>query len=66
MSKKLVNVIHAIIIMLLGTIIMTAFLMCLMTPEKTKSGDYTNVYKYWTDDAYLCQNFCNCDCSNVK
>lgn len=28
-----------------------------LTPDKTKSGEYTNLWKYWTDDAYFTSNF---------
>ena len=29
----------------------------IMTPEKTKQGDYTNVIKYWTNNQYVMDNF---------
>lgn len=28
-----------------------------LTPEKTKSGQYTNFWQYWTNDSYYCENF---------
>lgn len=33
------------------------FMICILTPEKTNSGYYTDPYKYWTDDNYFQQNF---------
>lgn len=32
-------------------------LMCIVTPEKTVYGEYTNPVKYWTSDAYFNSNF---------
>lgn len=32
-------------------------LMCIVTPEKTVYGEYTNPIKYWTSDAYFNSNF---------
>lgn len=32
-------------------------LMCIVTPEKTIYGEYTNPVKYWTSDAYFNSNF---------
>lgn len=61
--SKIVSVISFIIVGMFMTIVLA---IGLMTPEKTKNGNYTDVWKYWTNDTYLCQNFCDCDCSNVK
>lgn len=47
---------------LLASSIMLIMFVCIMTPEKTKDGTYTDIYKYWTDDAYLCRNF---NCNNL-
>ena len=29
----------------------------ILTPEKTIYGEYTQPYKYWTDDQYFKENF---------
>ena len=36
---------------------MIVFILCLLTPEKTNAGEYTNVIKYWTNDTYYNINF---------
>ena len=36
---------------------MIVFILCLLTPEKTNDGKYTNVIKYWTDNTYYNINF---------
>lgn len=33
------------------------FVLCLLTPEKTKSGDYVQPWKYWTSAEYIKTNF---------
>ena len=30
---------------------------CILTPEKTKAGDYTNPIQYWTNAEYVKANF---------
>lgn len=55
--KVLYKVISSVLTLAVLASIMVVFLLCLMTPEKTKYGTYTNLYKYWTDDTYLCSNF---------
>lgn len=55
--KLLSNIIGVLVFGVMFTVII---MVCLFTPEKTKSGEYTNVYKYWTSDAYICENFCTC------
>lgn len=37
----------------------------LFTPHKTKYGYFTDPYKYWTDEAYVCQNF-SVKCENNR
>ena len=32
-------------------------ILCVVTPEKTVYGEYTNPVKYWTSDAYVRNNF---------
>ena len=34
-----------------------AFILILLTPEKTNAGEYTNVIEYWTNDTYYNINF---------
>lgn len=38
-------------------IIIAIIFVCLFTPEKTKSGEYTNIVKYWFDSEYVDNNF---------
>ena len=38
---------------------------CIFTPHKTKFGTFTDPYKYWTSEAYVCQNF-DVKCENGK
>ena len=33
------------------------FALCLLTPEKTKGGDYVRPWKYWTSAEYIKANF---------
>lgn len=33
------------------------FILCLLTPDKTNAGEYTNVIEYWTNDTYYNINF---------
>jgi len=43
---------------LLGiTVFSMMFWLILLTPEKTINGQYTQPFKYWTDDVYFQQNF---------
>jgi len=44
---------------LLGACVVMLIIFCFITPHKTKNGTFTDPYKYWTDDAYFCENF-NC------
>jgi len=36
---------------------MFVFILCLLTPDKTNAGEYTNVIEYWTNDTYYNINF---------
>jgi len=31
--------------------------LAILTPDKTMSGNYTDLFSYWTDDDYYQQNF---------
>ena len=46
---------------ILGLMIMSIISMMMwiviLTPEKTLDGEYTQPFKYWTDDTYFQQNF---------
>lgn len=44
------------IVCMLASII-ALFIMCFFTPEKTKSGQYTNAWQYWTSEEYFNNNF---------
>lgn len=37
--------------------IQVIFLICILTPERDKFGNYTDPIKYWTSDTYLYTNF---------
>ena len=64
MIKFMYNVLQIVSGILIAAFIMIIMFVCIMTPEKTKDGTYTDIYKYWTDDAYLCRNF-KCDVNLV-
>lgn len=46
-----------IVMSIIAILMVMVFLMCIVTPEKTKEGMYTNPVKYWTSDAYVKENF---------
>ena len=48
---------------MLGAIMFCGCVLCMFTPHKTKYNEFTDVYKYWLDDAYFCKNF---DCPVQK
>lgn len=52
--------IEGLVCLVMGAIIALLLAMCLLTPEKTPGGDYTNPYKYWFDNEYLCKEFRCC------
>lgn len=52
--KKLVQI---ILVMLFGMTLGVLLMICLFTPEKTKYGEYTSPYLYWTSDVYFNKNF---------
>ena len=47
------------------TVFSIMFWVILLTPEKTINGEYTQPFKYWTDDVYFEQNFIVKDNENV-
>ena len=65
MLKFMSGVLQIVCGIILAAFIMTIMFICIATPEKTKHGTYTDIYKYWTDDIYLCRNF-KCDANLVK
>lgn len=48
---------EGIICGIVGFIIIATMFICIFTPEKTIKGEYTQPFKYWTDDTYFQQNF---------
>ena len=42
---------------IVGFIIIATMFICIFTPEKTIKGEYTQPFKYWTDDIYFNENF---------
>ena len=36
---------------------MVAFILILLTPDKTNADEYTDVIRYWTDNTYYNINF---------
>ena len=54
MISKVINFICGTVLCMCISVFM---IVCIMTPEKTNKGYYTNPYKYWTSDEYLCDNF---------
>lgn len=42
---------------LLGWFMVMLVILAIMTPDKDKNGYFTDLYKYWTDDAYFNNNF---------
>lgn len=47
----------ATLFVLCGIFIGMLMMICIFTPEKTKYGEYTSPYLYWTNDAYFQKNF---------
>lgn len=42
---------------LIALLMVMMFVLCIVTPEKTVYGEYTDVLKYWTSDSYFTSNF---------
>ena len=61
----LIKLVNFMCIFTIAMFVSCILLVCLFTPEKTKNGSYTDVYNYWTSDAYLCQNF-DAKCENNR
>ena len=51
------NIISKSAVFLSGLLIVVMLALLIMTPDKTKSGEYTSFWKYWTDNAYFETNF---------
>ena len=45
------------VLSIIALLMVMMLLMCVITPEKTVYGEYTNPVKYWTSDAYVRNNF---------
>lgn len=41
----------------IASVFVFLMLLCLITPDKTKYGIYTEPVKYWTDNEYFKNNF---------
>ena len=54
MMRKFLDGLFCIIV---GMVITTTMMMCVLTPEKTNKGEYTQPFKYWTDNQYFNDNF---------
>lgn len=52
--QKIISVLVSVVT---GIVFMMFLMVCILTPEKTADGSYTNPVKYWTDDNYLQSNF---------
>ena len=52
-----------LILMMSALILMT---ICLMTPDKTNDGYFTDIVRYWTDNQYYCDNFNPNYCKGIK
>ena len=35
--------------LIIGMVFTTTMMLCVLTPEKTKYGEFTQPFKYWTD-----------------
>ena len=42
---------------IIALLMIMMLILCVITPEKTVYGEYTNPVKYWTSDAYFNSNF---------
>lgn len=42
---------------IIALLMVMVFILCIVTPEKTAYGEYTNPVKYWTSDTYFKSNF---------
>lgn len=51
------KILDGMICVIIGTAIMTMMFICILTPEKTNKGEYTQPFKYWTDNTYFNENF---------
>jgi len=61
---KIISKVFSAVIALGVTVVMLLVVaVCVLTPEKTKHRTYTDVYKYWTDEVYVCENF---ECTTKK
>ena len=42
---------------IIALLMVMMLILCVITPEKTVYGEYTDPVKYWTSDAYVRNNF---------
>lgn len=45
------------VLSLIALLMVMVFILCIVTPEKTVYGEYTDLVKYWTSDSYFISNF---------
>ena len=45
------------VLSIIALLMVMMLILCVITPEKTVYGEYTNPVKYWTSDAYVRNNF---------
>jgi len=51
------KILESVVGIIIALFVLLVSIVCILTPEKTKHGTYTDVVKYWMSDAYLCENF---------
>ena len=54
---KILNLVYEASGIVLLCLLPITIAICIMTPEKTSHGTYTNVIQYWTSQTYYCENF---------
>lgn len=42
---------------IVGMVFTTTMMLCILTPEKTDKGEYTQPIRYWVDSEYFNNNF---------
>lgn len=55
--KKLKDCLTCLFGGLLAFVLVLLFMVCLFTPHKTKHGQFTDPWKYWTSEEYFQNNF---------
>ena len=55
--ETLIDIIGKFCIVCMLASIIALFVICFFTPDKTKNGQYTNAWQYWTSEEYYNSNF---------